>query len=134
MDISDTIVCQDILALLKRFKATMAEVAESHNLTPIQLGALHAIHEGYVTMGKVAQTMHCDASNVTGIIDRLVVMRLVLRQEDSRDRRVKTLALTAKGHKIITQISASLPDTLGCANLTAKERVTIHNVLVKLAV
>ena len=70
MDISNTALCMDILTLLKKFKAVLADIAEEHGLTPMQLAALRSIDEGYSTMGRVAQSMHCDASNATGIIDR----------------------------------------------------------------
>jgi len=67
----------------------------------MQIHALYAIKHGDVTMGRVAETLHCDASNVTGIVDRLVAGQFITRQEGELDRRTKTLQLTAKGHRAI---------------------------------
>jgi DNA-binding MarR family transcriptional regulator len=125
-------VCQELLGLLKKFKSHMATIAESHGLTTMQLHALHAIAEGYATMGKVAQTMHCDASNVTGIIDRLTALKLVTRQEDPRDRRVKTLQLTPHGKAILQQVIDELPVRLGCSRLSGPELSSLHGTIAKL--
>jgi DNA-binding MarR family transcriptional regulator len=130
--ITDAVLCEQMLALLKRFKTALAEVAESHGLTSMQLAALRAISEGYASMGKVAQVMHCDNSNVTGIVDRLVSMELVNRQEDVRDRRVKTLALTPKGQSLVTEVTGLLPTRLGCSRLLDDERVCLHAALNRL--
>jgi|GEM_PF-592702 len=132
-DISDEQLCSGLLDLLKRFKASMADMAEAHGLTSIQLYALHAIMQGSKTMGKVAQTLHCDASNVTGIVDRLVALELLVRQECAQDRRVKTLELTAKGMDLVHKIMAEMPVRLGCSTLQAGERVNLYDVLRKLA-
>ena len=133
MKISSIELCDELLALLGRFKSTMGEVAESHGLTPIQLGALYQINHGFTTMGKVAQKLHCDASNVTGIIDRLTILKLVTRQDDPKDRRVKTLALTAKGHTILDEVLALMPSRLGCDRLSADERVEVFQSVKKLS-
>jgi len=111
----------------------MGEVAESHGLTPIQLGALYNINNGFTTMGHVAKKLHCDASNVTGIIDRLTILELVTRQDDPKDRRVKTLQLTTKGHKVLDEVVSLMPSRLGCDRLTADERVEIFLSVRKLS-
>jgi DNA-binding MarR family transcriptional regulator len=51
-------------------------------------------------MGEVAQLMHCDNSNMTGIVDRLEERGLVQRTAASGDRRVKLIALTDAGEKL----------------------------------
>jgi DNA-binding MarR family transcriptional regulator len=132
--ITDAKLCEEMLNFLKRFKTIMAGVAEAHGITSMQLGALRAVSEGCTSMGKVAQMMHCDNSNVTGIIDRLVAMDLVSRQEDIRDRRVKALALTSKGRALVTELTGLLPARLGCSRLTADDKAAVHAALCKLAV
>lgn len=112
----------------------MAVIAERHHLTTIQLGALHAINEGQITMGKVAQSLHCDASNVTGIIDRLTALKFVVRQEDPRDRRVKSLQLTRTGTVTLKKILDEMPSALGCDRLNRVERQQMHDLVNKLAV
>jgi DNA-binding MarR family transcriptional regulator len=134
LNISSTELCKDLLKLLKRFKTTLADIAESYELTTMQLATLSAINDGYTTMGKVAQTMHCDASNVTGIVDRLVALELVTRHEGIRDRRVKTLGLTGRGQEILSEIMKIMPQRLGCDQLTDEERNTLHGTLAKITV
>jgi DNA-binding MarR family transcriptional regulator len=79
-------------------------------------------------MGQVAHVMHCDASNVTGIVDRLVVQELVSRHESARDRRTKTLRLTEKGTQVIVNIQQELPSAIGWDRLTNDECALIHKI------
>jgi DNA-binding MarR family transcriptional regulator len=51
-------------------------------------------------MGRLAQTLACDASNVTGLVDRLESRGLVRRRASSADRRVKVLVLTPTGVRL----------------------------------
>lgn len=51
-------------------------------------------------------------SNVTGLVDRLERRRLVARKENSGDRRVYHVSLTAAGSKQLEEI---LPDYYGMA-------------------
>lgn len=132
MEVTPTQTCEELFNLLGRFKTTMFGIAESYGLTAQQLGTLYAIMHGDVTMGAVARTLHCDASNVTGIIDRLVAGKLVTRQESTADRRAKTLQLTAKGQQIVDKIMAQLPAALGCSKLEESERISFHTVVTKL--
>lgn len=133
MEINTRQVCEDLVSLVGRVKMAMFRVAESYGLTPVQLFALYAIFHGNTTMGRVAERLHCDASNVTGIVDRLVNQKLVVRSENETDRRTKTLELTAKGREIIQNITDGLPETLGCEKLSATEREALHTATSKLA-
>ena len=51
-------------------------------------------------MGELAEHLYCDASNVTGIVDRLEGRGLVERKPDPNDRRVKRLVLTPQGQTL----------------------------------
>ncbi len=110
----------------------MADLAELNGLTTIQLYALSALNKQGSSMGHLAHTLHCDASNVTGIVDRLSALNLITRQENPLDRRVKTLQLTAKGHQILSTITKELPGRLNCTVLTESERFTLHQLITKL--
>ena len=50
-----------------------------------------------VPMGRLAGGLGCDASNITGVIDRLEARGLVERRAGERDRRVKVLVVTERG-------------------------------------
>lgn len=76
------------------FNATAAEL----DLTPAQALALVNM-EAPAPMRDLARLLHCDASNVTGIVDGLERRGLVSRQAGPADRRVKFLVLTEEGER-----------------------------------
>src|SRR3954469_18110955 len=55
-------------------------------------------------MSALAERLFCDASNVTGIADRLEARGLVRRQSSEGDRRVKALTITPAGSKLREQV------------------------------
>lgn len=132
-EVTATTICEDLWALLRTYKAHMSKVAEQYKLTIIQFSALHAISDGKTTMGKVAQALHCDASNATGIIDRLTALNFVMRQDNPTDRRVKSLVLTDEGQSVLGKILKEMPNALGCDSLSGQERCTMHDMLTRLA-
>jgi DNA-binding MarR family transcriptional regulator len=73
--------------------------ARDLGLRPASLGALRLLDRPR-TMSEVADFLHCDNSNVTGIVDGLEEKGLATRQPDGRDRRVKLIALTAEGRRV----------------------------------
>src|SRR2546427_4354704 len=78
--------------------------AES-DLSPIQCHVLHLIEPGRpLPMSRLADTLSCDASNVTGLVDRLESRGLVRRQASPKDRRVKVLQLTPTGMRLRTHL------------------------------
>ena len=51
------------------------------DLSPVQCHVLHLIEpERPMPMGRLAETLFCDASNVTGLVDRLEARGLVERR------------------------------------------------------
>src|SRR5579871_5457201 len=133
MKVTSEQICQDLLDIIGLIKASLAGLSEKYDLTIMQVHALYAISQGDTTMGKVAFTLHCDASNVTGIVDRLVAAALITRQEGPLDRRTKTLHLTEKGQNAVDEIYSKLPNVLGCGRLTEQERSAFHDVVTKLS-
>jgi DNA-binding MarR family transcriptional regulator len=74
------------------------DVATSLGLTPGDLHTLLSLEPGTPrAMRTLADTLHCDPSNVTWLIDRLEGRGLVERRTHLRDRRVKTVVLTEAG-------------------------------------
>src|SRR5271156_4359003 len=67
-------------------------------LTFAQADPLRLLHpEQPLAMSALAELLVCDASNVTGIADRLEARGLIERRGGGGDRRVKVLALTQAG-------------------------------------
>lgn len=61
-------------------------------------------------MGRLAATLACDASNVTGLVDRLESRGLIVRRASDGDRRVKVLVLTPAGTRLRAQLQKRLAD------------------------
>src|SRR5438045_6211306 len=93
--------CKAWELLVKLFfsqRADLPSLASEFELSAAQCHVLHLIHPGQpIPMGKLAASLSCDASNVTGLVDRLESRGLVRRHADATDRRVKVLELTQAG-------------------------------------
>jgi DNA-binding MarR family transcriptional regulator len=78
-------------------------------LSPPQARALLCLDEAEgMPMRRLACALHCDNSNVTGIVDRLEDRGLVERRVDPADRRVKRLVLTADGSALRDELRTRL--------------------------
>jgi DNA-binding MarR family transcriptional regulator len=74
----------------------------------MQAHALRLLEPGEErTMGKLAETIKCDPSNITGIVDRLEARGLVERRSAVGDRRVKAVALTPAGAALRERVFAA---------------------------
>src|SRR2546422_9146490 len=93
--------CEAWELLLKFFfsqRADLPTMAAEFELSPAQCHLLHLIDpEQPTSMGRLAETLACDASNMTGLVDRLGSRGLVRRCPSSEDRRVKVLEVPPAG-------------------------------------
>src|SRR5215475_3265881 len=96
--------CEAWQLLLRFFFAQRADLpsfAAEFELSPAQCHVLHLIEPDQpIPMGRLAETLACDASNVTGLVDRLEARGLVRRHPSSTDRRLKVLDLTPAGARL----------------------------------
>ena len=84
-------------------------------------------------MGRLAEALACDASNVTGLIDRLESRGLVRRRPSAEDRRVKALELTPAGVRLRSTVLERItkpPDSL--SRLSADEQRALVKILKRL--
>jgi len=82
-------------------RANLPSLAAKLELSPAQCHLLHLIEPGRpIPMGQLAATLACDASNVTGLVNRLESRGLVRRRPSAADRRVKVLDLTPTGSRL----------------------------------
>lgn len=106
-------------------------VAARFGLTTTQARALLAI-EAAAPMRTLAEHLHCDASNITGIADRLETRGLVTRAASEADRRVKLLALTTRGRQLQDALRAAMLDASPVmVALSPHERETLRALLAK---
>jgi DNA-binding MarR family transcriptional regulator len=110
-------------------KPRFVQIALDLGLAPQQAGALRALAQP-MPMRDLAGVLHCDSSNVTGIVDRLEERGLVRREAAPGDRRVKMVAVTEEGERLrreITRRFAEPPAQL--AALSKRDQTTLRDIL-----
>ena len=129
--------CEAWQLLVKFFfteRADLPTLASEFELSPAQCHVLHLIEpDRLIPMGRLAEALACDASNVTGLVDRLESRGLVRRQPSPEDRRVKALELTPAGARLrwkVLERMAKPPDSLG--RLSADEQRALVKILKRL--
>ncbi|MEP7310903.1 MAG: MarR family transcriptional regulator [Acidobacteriota bacterium] len=115
-------------------RANLPQLAAELQLSPAQCHVLHLIEPGRpMPMGQLAGTLACDASNVTGLVDRLESRGLVRRRPSAADRRVKVLELTPTGSRLralLLDRMTAPPATL--RRLSVREQRTLVRILSRL--
>lgn len=110
--------------------ADFTVAAADTGLTSSQAKTLTVLRRAPASMRSLANTLACDASNMTGIIDRLEKRDLVRREVSATDRRVKNVALTEVGEKMIDTIRERMEQTqTGLDNLSDEERAELFRLL-----
>jgi DNA-binding MarR family transcriptional regulator len=86
-------------------RAKVGEELAGLGLTFSQAHALRCLDgDQPLAMSALADRLSCDASNVTGIVDRLEARDLVERRSPAGDRRVKALTLTDEGVRLRARV------------------------------
>ena len=109
-------VWQELLGYFLAHRSYTAESLQQMGLTPGHMKTLFELDaDDPRSMGELAEVLACDASNATWLIDRLEERGLVERRPHPRDRRVKTVVLTAEGvatKKLLMERMSVPPDDL----------------------
>jgi DNA-binding MarR family transcriptional regulator len=104
----DALASEAWVAMLQFFftygRPRMLELWREFDLMPPQQMVLGLLDEPR-PMGELAQEMHCDNSNITGIVDRLAERGLVERRAAEGDRRIKLVALTQAGEELRAELN-----------------------------
>ena len=124
--------------LLVRFffnqRGDLPALASEFELSLAQCHVLRLIEpDRPIPMGRLAEALACDASNVTGLVDRLESRGLVRRQPSAEDRRSKVLELTPAGvrlRSIVLQHMTTPPKILH--RLSADEQRALVKMLERL--
>ncbi len=102
---------QLLLELFISQRGHLPAVAAEFELSAAQCHVVKLIDpERPVSMGHLATTLCCDASNVTGLVDRLETRGLIERRAAHDDRRKKLLALTTLGVRLRAQLLARMEE------------------------
>lgn len=103
-------------------------------LSPQQSMALSTLQPGEpMPMSSLADALHCDNSNVTGIVDRLEAHGFVRREVSAADRRVKNVVATDLGRETIRRVRDEMQATHGALDtLDENEQAALYALLERL--
>jgi DNA-binding MarR family transcriptional regulator len=98
----------------------------------VQAKVLGAIVREPVPMRGLADMLVCDASNVTGIIDRLESRGLVRRETSPQDRRVKVVVATDEGREALLAVREDMEAAQRALDLLSpEERTSLYGMLTR---
>jgi DNA-binding MarR family transcriptional regulator len=114
------------------FWIDFAAAAARHGLSATQAKALGAVLEP-VPMRALAERLGCDASNVTGIVDRLESLGLAARAAAATDRRVKIVSITPAGIEVLHAVRGDMTRAhRALESLDAEQRATMLAICAQL--
>lgn len=116
-------------------KRHLVQIAETHGLTTMQLYTIMLLSaDDALPMHAMSIALGCDASNVTGIVDRLEAHKIIERRDNPRDRRVKMVSLTPEGNTLRNRLLQQVVEQGEVdlrAKLTATECQNLYTLLAK---
>lgn len=115
--------------LMDRTKQHVREAAEEEGLSVAQVDVLRRLRQGPSPMRRLADQMNCEASNLTGLVDRLEARGLVERQAFPDDRRVKCVALTESGERLSMQLWSAVAERCDLNQLPAASKEQLSSLL-----
>ena len=116
-----------------RLEAHFTDLAAQYGLSAIQAKVLLQLPaaDAATTMRALAGQLQYDASNLTGVVDRLEAMGAVRRQPHPEDRRVKRVELTPEGRRLRDAFWEKLTNRSGpLGRLSSTELVSLRALLV----
>lgn len=129
----DLEVITSLAFLTTSFFADYEAAASAHELSGAQARLLALVVTEPRPMSRLATVLHCEPSNVTGLVDRLERRGLVERRPDPQDRRVKQIAPTDEGRELSAKVWANLSFAAEpLKGLAHAERVQLRDLLRKM--
>ena len=103
-----------LMDLILAARQRIIAIGSDLDLTAIQAITIFLLDESSPRpMKSLCGMFHCDASNITGIIDGLEKKGLVSRKSDTSDRRIKTIQLEPAGRAVQRKIIDRLSEDSG---------------------
>ena len=120
-----------MVELFWELRPRMIRIAGEFGLSPPQLFALKALDpDDPVPMSTLASALHCDNSNVTGLVDGLEAQGLVERRPDDHDRRVRMVVVTDRGAQVRTRLAEAMQEVPPeLAALSAADQRALRDIL-----
>jgi MarR family transcriptional regulator, organic hydroperoxide resistance regulator len=104
-------------------------IAREFDLRPSSFAALRALEQPR-TMGELAGLLHCDNSNVTGIVDSLEDKALAVRKPSEVDRRIKVVELSGQGEALLKRLKREVAKPPAWVkSLSEEDQASLHEIL-----
>ena len=114
-----------------QLEAHFTRLAGDHGLSAVQAKVLLQLQpDGAMTMRSLATQLNYDASNLTGVVDRLEELALVRRKPQPHDRRAKGVMLTDEGRRVKQAFWERLTSQSGpLGRLSSRELASLRRLL-----
>jgi DNA-binding MarR family transcriptional regulator len=109
---SDDVLPGTLIGLYREIDGLFSTVSRRAGLTPQQAQLLCFAQQLKPSFGELATLLHCDKTNITGLVDRLQRRDLLARRPDADDRRITRVHLTDQGEALTTQFQQAIDEAL----------------------
>ncbi|MCK2215218.1 MarR family transcriptional regulator [Actinomadura sp. ATCC 31491] len=109
---SDDELVETLIGVFMEIDGLFSMASRRLGLTPQQAQLLCFAHRLQPSFGELATLLHCDKTNITGLVDRLQRRGLLTRQPDPDDRRVTRVHLTPEGETVTGQFQQAIDTAL----------------------
>jgi DNA-binding MarR family transcriptional regulator len=100
MAASDEELAETLIGVFREVDGLFGAASRGLDLTPQQAQLLCFARHLRPSFGELATLLHCDKTNVTGLVDRLERRGLLTRRPDPQDRRKSRVHLTPAGEDL----------------------------------
>jgi DNA-binding MarR family transcriptional regulator len=127
-------VASGLVRLMLSMEALYGRQSRKAGLTAQQAQLLCTAARRRAGLGEIAETLHCDRSNVSRLLDRVTGRGLAHRAADARDGRVSVLELSPHGQAVVSSFEADLAARLAglMAGWPARKRQAAASTLTAL--
>ncbi|MEU6090861.1 MarR family transcriptional regulator [Streptomyces sp. NPDC047085] len=108
----DDELVETLIGLFMEIDGLFSTASRQLGLTPQQAQLLCFAQHLQPSFGELATLLHCDKTNITGLVDRLQKRGLLTRQPDPNDRRMARVRLTPEGETVTGQFQQAINTTL----------------------
>lgn len=108
--------------------AVLNRAAAEHDLSLTQLRLLGVLRDRRPTMSQLADFLGLDRSSVSGLVDRAIQRKLVIREVSPDDRRTALISLTGYGQRqaksVVAQVHGDLAPMISGLSGAEQRRLT----------
>jgi DNA-binding MarR family transcriptional regulator len=109
---SDDELVETLIGVFMEIDGLFSTASRRLRLTPQQAQLLCFAQHLQPSFGELATLLHCDKTNITGLVDRLQRRGLLTREPDPNDRRMTRVHLTPQGEAVTGQFQQAINTTL----------------------